>query len=228
MYDYYFSYLACALRTSISSVRYPSHSLDPNVLSSNKNTESSTNTTTTTATTTTDPLKLLLISSILVSLGINQLNQGYYIQRNNISQESLMTANQLDHIIKPFNFIIIPNELFYLSESTLKNALQLLENLSNIYDELLEEIIKEKSLLEPGTITTDDEIEEQDIRDRIALIKKLQSRAWAALAGVYSTSDGKFSLNNNCNIFFLFFLNLFELPQVNSIYYYSKRKIVSV
>ncbi|CAH8540352.1 unnamed protein product [Schistosoma haematobium] len=183
-------YLACALRTSISSVRYPSHSLDPNVLSSNKNTESSTNTTTTTtATTTTDPLKLLLISSILVSLGINQLNQGYYIQRNNISQESLMTTNQLDHIIKPFNFIIIPNELFYLSESTLKNALQLLENLSNIYDELLEEIIKEKSLLEPGTITTDDEIEEQDIRDRIALIKKLQSRAWAALAGVYSTSD---------------------------------------
>ncbi|VDP43220.1 unnamed protein product [Schistosoma mattheei] len=172
------------------SVRYPSHSLDPNVLSSNKNTESSTNTTTTTtATTTTDPLKLLLISSILVSLGINQLNQGYYIQRNNISQESLMTTNQLDHINKPFNFIIIPNELFYLSESTLKNALQLLENLSNIYDELLEEIIKEKSLLEPGTITTDDEIDEQDIRDRIALIKKLQSRAWAALAGVYSTSD---------------------------------------
>ncbi|CAH8537658.1 unnamed protein product [Schistosoma margrebowiei] len=181
-------YLACALRTSISSVRYPSHSLDPNVLSSNKNTESSTDTTTT-ATTTTDPLKLLLISSILVSLGINQLNQGYYIQRNNISQESLMTTNQLDHIIKPFNFIIIPNELFYLSESTLKNALQLLENLSNIYDELLEEIIKEKSLLEPGTITTDDEIDEQDIRDRIALIKKLQSRAWASLAGVYSTSD---------------------------------------
>uniref|UniRef100_A0A3Q0KUD7 TPR_REGION domain-containing protein n=1 Tax=Schistosoma mansoni TaxID=6183 RepID=A0A3Q0KUD7_SCHMA len=182
-------YLACALRTSISSIRYPSHSLDPNVLSSNKDTESSTSTTTTTSTTKTDPLKLLIISSILISLGINQLNQGYYIQRNNISPESFIKTNQLDHIVEPFNFIMIPNELFYLSESTLKNALQLLDNLSSIYGELLEEILKEKSLHEPSTITTDDEIDEQDIRDRINLIKKLQSRAWASLAGVYSTSD---------------------------------------
>ncbi|XP_018650684.1 hypothetical protein Smp_194650 [Schistosoma mansoni] len=139
----------------------------------------------------TETIKVNIVTCLHLGgiLGINQLNQGYYIQRNNISPESFIKTNQLDHIVEPFNFIMIPNELFYLSESTLKNALQLLDNLSSIYGELLEEILKEKSLHEPSTITTDDEIDEQDIRDRINLIKKLQSRAWASLAGVYSTSD---------------------------------------
>ncbi|TNN17446.1 Tetratricopeptide repeat protein [Schistosoma japonicum] len=176
-------YLACALRTSISSVRYPAQSLDPSQLCHNATiTNNNDNTTELSATSTTDPLKILIISSILVSLGISQLNQGYFIQRNHIPQDELTATDTK----KSLN--LTPKELYHLSECTLKQALQLLDNLSNIYEEFLNELLKAKSLLDPGVTTSDDEIDEHDTRDRINLIKKLKSRAWASLAGVYSTS----------------------------------------
>ncbi|KAK4471997.1 hypothetical protein MN116_005374 [Schistosoma mekongi] len=176
-------YLTCALRTSISSVRYPAQSLDPIQICNNTTiTNNDDNIAELSATSTTDPLKILIISSILVSLGISQLNQGYYIQRNHIPQNKLTSTGSK----KSLN--LTPKELFHMSECTLKQALQLLENLSNIYEEFLNELLKAKSLLDPGVTTSDDEIDERDTRDRINLIKKLRSRAWASLAGVYSTS----------------------------------------
>ncbi|VDQ17320.1 unnamed protein product [Trichobilharzia regenti] len=168
----------------MSSVRHPAASLQlhaPNdVVASGSDSEN-------------HPSKLLIISSLLVSFGVHQLNQGYYIQRNmdsNNKQSPILSSlsNSSTHQIK-YNGLS-PDELFCLSESILKQALQLLDNVSNIYEEFLNELLKDKSLLGPGVTTPDDEVDERDTRDRLALIRRIRSRAWSALAGVYSTSEG--------------------------------------
>nr|CAH8847298.1 unnamed protein product [Trichobilharzia regenti] len=176
-------YLACAIQIRLSSVRHPAASLQlhaPNdVVASGSDSEN-------------HPSKLLIISSLLVSFGVHQLNQGYYIQRNmdsNNKQSPILSSlsNSSTHQIK-YNGLS-PDELFCLSESILKQALQLLDNVSNIYEEFLNELLKDKSLLGPGVTTPDDEVDERDTRDRLALIRRIRSRAWSALAGVYSTSE---------------------------------------
>ncbi|CAH8536622.1 unnamed protein product [Heterobilharzia americana] len=169
-------YFACALRTRSSSVRYPAASLDPNAGVSTSETESEHH-----------PSRLLVIGSLLVSLGVHQLNQGYYIQRNIEMKQQLSNS---PHVIKYNGFS--SSELYRLSESTLKQAIQLLDSLSNIYKDFLSELLKDKSLLAPGVTTLDDEIDETDTRDRLILIGRLQSRAWSALAGIYSTSEENF------------------------------------